>query len=520
MQPTVRDAIPLFGQPVYEEDRARGVSHEDAYRAAWRHTKAFLFHLMRMRDPTGEWKPYAPRAQPVVDFHRSMASVRVSTAPARTSKSLSAAAETLPLMAPTEPAFDKMAWIVGPTYETNKEFQYLWIWLVEQREFWPPCIEIERYRNNPGNGDMEIVICWDKKAKPRQRAIFKGMSSTQPSALQGEEVWVSVLSEAAEHPQSIMEKYLATRSRFILLPTTPKPYAEWIKDLCDVHDPNVAWFQFPKEANPYYDHERFREAEARAARLSPTGRSEDYPEFAEQFLGRWVYYTGMVLPFNPVRHVIPNDAIDPATCRVFVSLDYGYDHPSAALLWAVDPRGLLIIFDEVVERKIDSWTLIEKIQRKLDGYGVTPEYYTGDPQRPETAHLLGRLGLHVFDINKRAQRDRAAGHRRLSDLLTSNETGDPQIAGMPGLYVSERCTETIHEWSTLRYKEGAAVDEHSKASFLGRDDCFDAARYGVMTLPDARRERKPKSWLAEALERQRRIRGGPTHAAVLGIRAG
>ena len=81
-------------------------------------------------------------------------------------------------------------------------------------------------------------------------------------------------------------------------------------------------------------------------------------------------------------------------------------------------------------------------------------------------------------------RDRAAGFRRLGDLLAAGPVKTPAGVPYPGLYVSRRCPNTIREWNHLRFKEGFR-NEYAPGSLVGDDHAADAARYGAMTRPRA-----------------------------------
>lgn len=475
-------------------------------------TKPFVFQTMG----------YKIHAQEVLDFHESEAPVRVISAPARTSKSYSTAAEIIALTQPTKPLLDILVWIVGPTYDTNKEFEYVFDWYVTQRDLWTVeghPLQIERAQNNPANGSMEIVIRLGRDEKGRQcRLVIQGKSSTQERSLQGDEPSVVALSEAAEHPEHIWRKYVSTRYWRAILPTTPKPYAEWIRDMVEEgeRDPSlgIEHFRFPPHANPAYNRDRFERERKRAESRSATGRAEDDPYFAEQFLGLWVYYTGMVLPFQDRRqteahlgHVVPPlSARDLEGCRIFCSMDYGYRDAAVIHAWAVLPDGQLCVFDEVYERGLDSVDLRDRAEDMLGRYGIDrPDFITGDPSRPEVAGILQKSGWKLpVTMNKNYQRDRAAGHRRLVDLLSLDEAlASPQFPqGRPGLVLTENCTKTRAELRHLRYREGSR-DEHSTGAYEGDDHAFDSLRYGAMTFVQPRKAPR-RDWLREFRQKKRR----------------
>lgn len=485
----------------------------------WPEAKALVFELLK-KCPHG--RNYGVHAQQVADFHRSEQSVRIVSAPARTSKSISTAADTLAYVLPTDPPTDSLHWLIGPTYPTNKEFFYLHDWLCVDKVLQDPTIEIETARKNASNGDMLIVLRHSVPGAPATRAVIQGMSSTNEKALQGEEVTTATLSEAAEHPVHVYDKYLSTRCWKTNLPTTPKPHAEWIRQMIEHGEQDAGLgidsFTFPADANPLYNWERYHQAERKARLRSVTGQAADDPWFAEQFLGQWVYYTGRALPFDPIRHVLPRDFEGMESCLKFVSVDYGYRDDSVALFWAVHPSGLLVVFDEIYEAQLDTHAFVEKVDARLDSWGFAIDYAVGDPSRPEVEKLIREAGLPVYNHgSKNALRDRAAGHRRLVDLLTEGP-----IRAVPGLLVHERCTNTITEWKHLRYREGA-TNEYGTNALEGKDHAFDAARYGVMSRPQPRVEAGGGDWLRQHQRRTRQARArsvGHTLHATIGGPAG
>lgn len=450
--------------------------------------KAAIFELMG----------YRMHAQEVVDFHTSTAPTRIISAPARTSKSMSAYAEAGATIMPTRPLTSSLTWLIGPTYEINKEWDYTWECFVENRERWG--FRIDKARNNPKGGDRVIVINWGKDARGiTQRAVIRGLSSTNEQSLQGEEVTQAVLSEAAEHPAHILSKYLGTRCWRTILPTTPKPAAEWIRTLIETgdNDPSlgIKGFTYPPHANPLYNYERFEREKRKAAMRAPSGKAEDDPYFAEQFLGKWVYYTGLVVPFNPLRHVLDHEPAVMEHASKFISVDYGYQHAACAHFWAVTPQGL-VVFDEIHGKRMSTPTFVREIERKIAERHLEIDYATGDPSRPEVERIMRDAGLPIFQMDKNAQRDRAAGHRRITDLLSEGP-----VEGFPGLWIHRRCEKTIAELKHLRYRADVK-DEFGKAAFEGSDDCYDSLRYGVMTRPAPRADEPERDWLVEHQRKQ------------------
>ena len=492
-----------------------GQVHAEPILGTWEATKAFWFSAME----------YEIHAEEVRQFHLSDATTLIVEAPARGSKSYSTAHDIIPYCLPTKPLLDSRHAIVGTSYDTNKEFEYVHDRLVKERERF--CIDgsgytVERSNFNPRSGDMEIVLnLGPDKNGIQRRSVIKGLSSRNEVSLQGEQWTTVTLSEAAEHDPEVLTKHFSTRKWRTYLPTTPKSKAKWLKDLGDYgrSDPNlgISVFRFPPDANPFYDWDNFRKEERLATikakiEIGPDATAKDDPHFAEQFLGEWVYYKGSVLPFQRSRNVIPFDAVRSwlGASSIWLSTDYGYEDPFSAGLWAVLPNGLYVRFDEIYQRKLSTGDVADRIRSMLASHGIDKGRVTatGDPSKPEIARLLQDEGIAIVEMDKNAQRERGAGKRRLSDLLVEGHIPKPDGRGFyPGLYVTSNCEATISEWETLHYKD-SYTNEDSHTAFNGPDHAFDDARYFVMSRPLPKREGRSSDWLTD----WRRSRGRGTGA--------
>lgn len=476
-------------------------------------------------------------------FHASTARVRIVSAPARTSKSFSAAYDAMHWVFPEweihegrlYPIESQLIWIVCPAYKQNKEFDYLWQELVLRRRLHSIPFEFERKTYNPKQGALEITIRWGEsvRGEPIMTKI-EGKSAQNPESLQSEEVDLAILSEAAEHDRMVWERMLATRCKYTIWPTTPKPKADWVHEYIDLaeRDPGcgIEHFHFAldpvrqRSANPKYDWQRFEQERRKAASRTDTGRAEDDPWFAEQFLGMWTYEAERLLPFRwmsmPGRpsHVIDSLPDWFETSAKFIACDYGYNDPACALWFALGQDGTVILYREIYESKLDPLQFVERIATRTGEERV--EYVVGDPKRPEVERFMRELGLPVYTRGKPGEiSDRAAGAMRLVDLLSD----DPDL-GRPKFYVlsphgGERlgCPKTLQEWKTLRRKPGVGANEWTNEAVVGADHSFDATRYFLMSRP---RPSRAMTWdvndmtrkhirSVQRMERQKRVAGPP-----------
>jgi hypothetical protein len=464
---------------------------------------------------------YKPQAEPVLAYHNSKARLRIVSAPARTSKSYSAAhdsmVEGLPPMERVGngkwlPKETRLNWIVGIDYSTTKEFDYLWQHLIDGklRELFT----VESARKNPDQGQMRIVLNLGRNSEGIIcRAVWEVKSANHERSLQGEEIHDCILSESAEHPPKVWDRYLATRVKRATWPTTPKQSARWIYEQIQAgdRDPSLSieHFTFPPEANPNYDWERYEIESKKAASRSTTGQAEDDPWFAEQFLGRWVFYEGRVLPFfeepsnaRSWHHVLEDEL--PAWCEAGFwgwSFDHGYNDPYAGLLHCIGMDGTLVTVDEFYERQLPDPDVIERVEEVNARHGVVPDLYVGDPKRPQLARHLRDLGLQVHTSSPNQVAKRAPGFRLLINMMSE----DPSI-GRPRWYVHRRCQNLIRELRHIRYKEGIR-DEYAETSMLGDDHAISALRYGAVVLHRQRpRAETHDDWWREQAWRTRKRR--------------
>jgi hypothetical protein len=464
---------------------------------------------------------YEPNHQVVWDYHDSDARLRIVSAPARTSKSYSAAHDLLVEGLPElerlpnglwVPGETQLNWVVGIDYATTKEFDYLWLHLVDGRL--SELFNVESARKNPDQGNMRIVLNLGKTKKGQaSRVIYEVKSANHERSLQGEEVHRCILSEAAEHPPKVWDQYLSTRVGRATWPTTPKQAARWIYDqiLSGEQDPELSIdsFTFPPEANPTYNWDRYhieeRKAQQRARReRGPRAEAKDDPWFAEQFLGQWVFYEGSVLPFHEEQsftgwsHLVDDvPAWAPAGYWAW-SFDAGYNDPYAGLLWVIGLDGTMVVVDEFYERKLGDHEVVDRVREIEQRHRVEPQCYVGDPKKPQLTKILHQHGLPVFNTNPNKTAKRAPGFRLLINLMSE----DPKT-GRPKLFVHKRCGQLIREMQNIRHKPDVR-DEYGEGSMVGDDHALDALRYGAMVLHMRRpRVQDQKLWWRDYGHRQR-----------------
>lgn len=491
-----------------------------------------LENRLRTRDVIWQAYGYETHEPAVLAMHNSQARMKIVSSPARTAKSYSGWKDVLPdvlihgaSLEFTPGLETQIVWIVAPNYDLAKEFDYAWEDLVERRKAVGFNYKIERSANNPKQGDMQIVIVWGKNERGQDvKTVIDVKSATNVKSLQSEQVNIAILSEAARLPSIVWTKYLGTRVGRSVLPTTPDIEAAWIFDMIErgkkYPELSIDSFQFTGKANPKYDwplywleHQKTEEdvmgeiivrpADNTVCPSKENGHDCFDPAiecnamkqdgFGEQFGGKWVFHKGRVVPLRTQvgengqpAHVIHEDLEWFQHADLHVSIDYGFADGTAILFWLVGPHQI-VLRRSIYEKNMVPDDVVHEVQKMTDWFDATYanrlrhmlRRVVGDPKKPEVAALFRRRGISVFDIDKRGQADRRAGHLELMNILKV----DPKT-GEPGMLVHADNKEVIKEWSRLRRNE--RVGEDAPSAFIGADHAYDSARYFVMTRPLSR----------------------------------
>lgn len=458
-------------------------------------------------------------------MHDSTAVHRIMRAPARTSKSYSAAADLCPDLLDFDAPPTKHL-ICGPDYDkASKEFQYIWDWLVvgrhdvEDRLGAPIPAPVEA-RNRPDQGKMMIRWPWGAELHAKSAARF--------SSLIGDQWGKCILSETCEHDAFTFFRGLRTRCERFLMPTTPSVKGRWVKEFTDqnLDNPDVQEFVYPPSANPMYDMDRFRMAQAE--------RGADDPGFREQFLGDWVYYGGRVFPTfqnEPIEnlsgkfteqgiaeelstgcHNIELDPLEiPSHWMRIAGMDYGWRDATVHLWLACAPDGTVIVYDEYYENQRGSRAHIEEINMMSRWNGTDAAGGIKDRVR-EPKSMAAQIAEdhmieHGFVCRPVEEYDRFSARMTFEDyLIQVTNTGLPSIR-----IIGSRCPNLVRELMTLHYDRAKIHREGSLEHYLGDDHAIQALLYALTTRPRTRaaREREELDPMSiDALKKRRRLNEG------------
>ena len=469
-------------------------------------------------------------------FHASNATTKIVSCPARTSKSYAAVYDVLPdifyhgAKVASDPDIQTLrVWIVAPNYDLAKEFDYFWEALIERRKALGFDYEVKKSAKSPGQGNMVIHLGWGKNAKGQDvDVIITVRSAANEKTLQSEEVDIAILSEAARLEEQVWTKYLSTRVGRSIWPTTPDTEAMWIWEEIQraEKDPKlkIEHFQFTPRANPTFKYDRYwvehQKAETRVRDypdgLTPQQIASDNilpldefapPDqdnghdcfdplveclamkdagFAEQFGGLWTFHRGRVVPIRErisdkgePAHVIHEDREWFKWCDIHLAFDYGYADPAVVGFWLIGPHQV-VLRKSIYERGLTPDALVQRVHNIIDAneWNGRITRHIGDPKKPEVCQVFRDHGLPIFDMNKKAQADRKAGHLELMNFLATNP-----LTGEPNMLIHRDNQEVLREWKSLRYKDKIKNPDDSSGALVGRDDGYDMARYFVMSHP-------------------------------------
>jgi len=184
------------------------------------------------------------------------------------------------------------------------------------------------------------------------------------------------------------------------------------------------------------------------------------------------------------RHVVPALEEIPAHWRLWLAMDYGYQHYTTIYLLAIDDDGTVWILDEHAERR---W-LIEQhaggVTRMLERNGVEAHrisiFVAGHDcfaKRHDGGTIADQWHLHGWSLEP-AQIDRISGA-----AMWLRRLGNPAEGIAPTVRISARCARLIETMPMLlsdprRPEDVLKVDADSDGR--GGDDAYDGARYGLM----------------------------------------
>lgn len=207
--------------------------------------------------------------------------------------------------------------------------------------------------------------------------------------------------------------------------------------------------------------------------------------------GKFVQLGGLVYKkFDPKPggdHVLKEFQVPPKDYIWAVSLDHGFNNPTAILWHCISPDGRVLTFDEHYASHMTVDQHAQKIHEINKRHGRAPDYYVADPSIRNTDPITG-TSIHQEYIKygipfTLANNDVKAGIIRVNRYL--EVLGD----GAPMWRVTQNCSNLIKEMRKYRWKtysnrklqsQNNAFDTPHKKD----DHACDSLRYFIMSRPE------------------------------------
>lgn len=192
-----------------------------------------------------------------------------------------------------------------------------------------------------------------------------------------------------------------------------------------------------------------------------------------------------VPPFNPVK------APD-GPWRIYMSIDSGWNNPTAILWHAVNPQNYVVTFAEHYQREMTVAQHAEAIKEIEAKFGITEVFIrTGDPAMKQTREGTGTSiqqeyannGIFISLENvPTGPGSVAIGIERMQQYLRSD------LSGTPSWVISHDCPNLIREMSRLHWavpsSKNLQLTRNAQEQVHKKDDhAFDSSRYFFTLMP-------------------------------------
>jgi len=203
------------------------------------------------------------------------------------------------------------------------------------------------------------------------------------------------------------------------------------------------------------------------------------------FFDKWDDGTHTIDMTNKATRFRYNKEFSTHTHTLYRFYDYGTKAPFVCLFAAVDTKGDIVIFDEIVKTGLASSAQAKLVNKyTLEKYNLTPDDFDGeyaDPQywakTSEKDNVPYSPEQHYADEEIYLQqgiRDRRVGAKIIYDAF------EPIKGGVPRIRFTSNCTYCIETIPALPSAENDPEDVDTK----GEDHAYDALKFGgTIVLP-------------------------------------
>lgn len=288
--------------------------------------------------------------------------------------------------------------------------------------------------------------------------------------------------EPPQHIYNECQARLVDTNGYSWLTMTPVEGMSWVHD--DLYlpgtegtDDDVAVIEVDMLDNPHIG--------AEAAERYLKTLSADERKAREH--GTFVTLGGLVFKnFNKDAHVVEH-IIPPKSWKWYVSIDHGYNNPTAIYWHAVSPDGEVVTFHEYYEREKTVEEHAAYILARNAEFGRIPDLVVGDPAMKQRQGVTGtsiiqeyaKYNIFVAEANN----DVASGVDKMNQYLKMGPDNKPKWQ------ITESCPSLIWEMQRLRWKRWASKKmeyENNRQEVIHKKDdhACDSCRYFFTIMPE------------------------------------
>lgn len=185
--------------------------------------------------------------------------------------------------------------------------------------------------------------------------------------------------------------------------------------------------------------------------------------FAQQYLAEFTDLEGRIYTEFKRDDAVPECPFTPE--RYGFSVDFGYNHPLAAYVYALDKDDNIFVMRELYMRKLDDQMRLRAIKELTSGIDI--DIAVADSEDPIAIEQLNRELPFFLEPAKKGRDSVISGINTVKSAFHSNR-----------LKISDKCVNLIDELETYSWKlnkEGTETDQPIKEN----DDACDSMRYFV-----------------------------------------
>jgi phage terminase large subunit-like protein len=313
--------------------------------------------------------------------------------------------------------------------------------------------------------------------------------------------WTHYDEEPPKHVFNECEARLVDTGGSSWLTMTPVEGMSWVYDDLyhpgkELGDPDIEVIEVDMLDNPHVS----KEAAERFLRTL----DKDEREAREH--GKFVQLGGRVFKqFSKDTHVVESFT-PPLDWEWYVSIDHGFNNPTAMLWHAVSPKDEVITFSEHYKSEMTVAEHAAVFHARNAMLGRVPDVICGDPAMHQRSAITGTSIIQEYADNgvyistEGIPRDVQVGVNRMTGYLRLNPDNKCHW------HITENCDALINEMLRLRWKTWAnrkGQYENNKHEQIHKKDdhACDSARYFFTLLPDLTpmEERDPTEVLNAAL---------------------